>query len=387
MEIPTKRILLIGMLDSIHVARWVGMFRNSGYSFILFPSSPNRNIHPLLVEYTKFTINSQQFVTILNASKFSTVPFWILDKFLKNNIRVFFLKRIVLKFNPDFIHALELQNAGYLVSSLQKKLDLGKKIIVSNYGSDIFWFRKFKNHRNKLRFLLSISSGYIYECVRDLSLAQSLGFCGEFKLLVPNSAGLNKDKFFDPKSSPNNERFMILIKGYQGKFGQSIFALLALIRIKNSLTNYRIVFYSTNMLMQLVIKLCNFFFRMSIESIGKHKLTHDRLLELFRISRIYIGLSKSDGISTSCIEAMAQGCIPIQSDSSCANEWFTDGSSGFLVKYSDFRTIADKVKFLINDNNFIFEAQQINCEVVKNKYDLDDISKKSIDFYDSFLSF
>ena len=126
---------------------------------------------------------------------------------------------------------------------------------------------------------------------------------------------------------------------------------------------------------------------MSIESIGKHKLTHNELLELFRNSRIYIGLSKSDGISTSCIEAMTQGCIPIQSDSSCANEWFTDGSSGFLVKYYDYKNIADKVKFLVNNSIFILEAQQMNFEVVTNNYDLDKISKKSIDFYDSFLSF
>jgi hypothetical protein len=49
-------------------------------------------------------------------------------------------------------------------------------------------------------------------------------------------------------------------------------------------------------------------------------------------ARIYIGASKSDGISTSFLEALCLGAYPIQSNTSCANEWINLGFSGSIIE-------------------------------------------------------
>jgi glycosyltransferase involved in cell wall biosynthesis len=55
------------------------------------------------------------------------------------------------------------------------------------------------------------------------------------------------------------------------------------------------------------------------------------MLDLFASSRIYVGISLSDGISTSLLEAMAMGAFPIQTSTACVDEWFADGVSGYRI--------------------------------------------------------
>jgi hypothetical protein len=49
------------------------------------------------------------------------------------------------------------------------------------------------------------------------------------------------------------------------------------------------------------------------------------MYENFANSRIYIGASRSDGISTSFLEALVLGAYPIQTNTSCGNEWVEKG--------------------------------------------------------------
>ena len=43
-----SKILIIGMADSVHLARWLSQFIDQPIDFTIFPSSPHRRIHPLL---------------------------------------------------------------------------------------------------------------------------------------------------------------------------------------------------------------------------------------------------------------------------------------------------------------------------------------------------
>jgi glycosyltransferase involved in cell wall biosynthesis len=63
---------------------------------------------------------------------------------------------------------------------------------------------------------------------------------------------------------------------------------------------------------------------LDITAHAKDSLSHQQVLELFAKSKIYVGLSESDGISTSMLEAMAMGAIPVQTSTACCDEWFKD---------------------------------------------------------------
>jgi glycosyltransferase involved in cell wall biosynthesis len=60
------------------------------------------------------------------------------------------------------------------------------------------------------------------------------------------------------------------------------------------------------------------------------------MLDLFASARIYMGISLSDGISTSLLEAMAMGAFPIQTSTACVDDWFKPGETGFVI--SDVQT-------------------------------------------------
>jgi len=68
------------------------------------------------------------------------------------------------------------------------------------------------------------------------------------------------------------------------------------------------------------------------------------MLHYYGRARIYIGLSISDAISTSLLEAMVMGAFPIQSCTACADEWIEDGKSGFIVPPEDPHVIAEAIR-------------------------------------------
>ena len=68
---------------------------------------------------------------------------------------------------------------------------------------------------------------------------------------------------------------------------------------------------------------------LDITAHAKRALSHQQVPELFAKSKIYVGLSESDGISTSMLEATAMGAIPMQTSTACGDEWFKD--SGVAV--------------------------------------------------------
>ena len=64
-------------------------------------------------------------------------------------------------------------------------------------------------------------------------------------------------------------------------------------------------------------------------------------MKLFEEAKIYVGVSRSDGISTSLLEAMAMGAIPVQTSTSCCEEWFQD--TGVVVHEISRKSIADAI--------------------------------------------
>ena len=50
LEQTKPRVLVIAMANSIHTARWLSQFRDKSVDVVLFPSTPSRNLHPLITE-------------------------------------------------------------------------------------------------------------------------------------------------------------------------------------------------------------------------------------------------------------------------------------------------------------------------------------------------
>jgi len=257
---------------------------------------------------------------------FLGAPAWLIDVFLLNKLRTFFLKRLMAQWRPDVIHAIEMQNAGYLLLGCSKTLDsleARPRVIVTNFGSDIFWFSRFPKHRDKIGRLLQLANDYSCECHRDVTLAKKLGFTGRVMPVFPNSGGFSSKDLNRPLSAAT-ERTAIAIKGYQGWVGRANIALDAVQLLEEELKRYEIVVYSCNRATIRRAKRLKRETRLDVTYLAKGQLSHRQMMDLFGRSRIYIGISESDGISTSLLEAMACGAIPVQTSTSCYDEWVKD---------------------------------------------------------------
>ena len=375
-----RTVVLVCMADSIHVARWIDQFEPTEVKFILFPSGPNRRVHPKILEMIETGKSFDDQITIVPFGGKLSLPLWALDRFFGDRIRGLLLRRILNETLPDFIHALEFQHAGYVTMRALADKDITTPFIATNYGSDIYWFQQFPKHKAKIQAILGRADLYSAECQRDYLLAKNFGFDGVDLPLGPNAGGVELTGDRSDFQAPS-KRKTIAIKGYHGWVGRALVALDAIESLQHDLRDYEIVVYSANLkvarrALQIGKKLG---LRVSVHK--KNSLSHQGVLGIFAKARIYVGLSLSDGISTSLLEAMSMGAFPIQTSTSCADEWISPGRSGFLIRSLDADEVSRALKLALDDDVLVDEAAEFNKQVIKTKADSGTLKQGAKSFY------
>jgi len=376
-----KRILIVGMADSVHLARWLSQFVDQYIDFTLFPSSPHRRIHPKIKEIIASPSN-QMTVTIQPSSmRWLALPLSALDIPFNNFFRSKLLRRLIFNQKFDLIHVLELQHAGYLLLDTKLTTTL-PKVFLTNWGSDIYWFEQFPKHKAKIVQLLQIASHYSAECQRDIEIVGRLGYTGVTMPVIPNSGGINLDEI--PKSLlPPSRRKKIMIKGYTGFVGRALLSLKACELVAEQLRGYEIVIYSASIKARIRALKLRHIHKVSV-TILKKRTPHHRMIQHFSEARIYVGISLSDGISTSLLEAMATGCYPIQTDTSCANEWLTTDSAQTISDIS-VNSIGESIKYALDNDSEVDTRASSNMATIEARADSAKIQRIAHNFYRTII--
>ena len=100
----------------------------------------------------------------------------------------------------------------------------------------------------------------------------------------------------------------------------------------------------------------------------------------FSKSRIHIGCSKSDGISTAFLESLICGAYPVQTNTSCADEWVDRGALAAIVNL-DSNEILNHVLNALKDDQLVDKAAEINYIVAKKYLDYEVVQKQALEFY------
>jgi glycosyltransferase involved in cell wall biosynthesis len=368
------------MVDSIHVARWIAQFDPTEVKFILFPSGPNRRVHPKILDLIATGKAHDNQIEIVPFGGNLSLPLWALDRFFSNRIRGLLLRGLLKKVSPDYIHALEFQHAGYVTLRALEDQGIQTPLIATNYGSDIYWFQRFPAHKKKIKALLARASLYSAECQRDYLLARKLGFIGSELPLGPNAGGIETDKTSLRLEIPS-KRKTIAIKGYHGWVGRALIAMEAVEILKNELRGFEIVIYSANF--KVAQKAAQLRRRTSLNIVvhKKGSLAHQEVLGIFAKARIYVGLSMSDGISTSLLEAMSMGAFPIQTSTSCADEWIIDGRGGILVWTITPEVVSNSILRALNDDGLVDRALELNLQSINERANSSRLQESSKIFY------
>ena len=378
-----KKVLVVCMFDSIHASRWLSQFTDQEIDFTLFPSKKFKSIHSkltdLLISDGDATYSIAHPIKIPRILGYLDFLFFVeIPKIFSRNYRLYYLRRILAKHSFDFVHALEIQGAGYLCDEaiVNKRF----KFILTNWGSDIFYFQHLEEHLPRIKSALTKADLYSAECQRDYKLAVQFGFKGEQLPCIPNGGGLLTSETLGigiPTSSRNN----IVVKAYGGTFGRGSLAIEAVAKVMENKPEVTTYFYSvTDDLLAQVLELKNIFKSRVNYSTLKKPISHKELERIFSISKMYIGCSISDGISTSFLEALVKGVYPIQTDTSCASEWLIYGVNAELISIEEKNLY--QIMLQVLDPKFEIDYKTIkNFEISKKLLDFHYIRDKALVFY------
>ena len=378
-----RKVLVVCMFDSIHAGRWLSQFVDQDIDFTLFPSKKFKKIHPKLVTLIKS--NKGAKYSIAHPLRFNKILGYLdfllflqLSKIFKRNFRAYYLRRKIAKKKYDFVHALEIQGAGYLCDEAIAKKDF--KFILTNWGSDIFYFQHLPEHLPRIKSVLSKADLYSAECKRDYWLATNLGFKGHQLPCIPNGGGLVDGENLSI-GTPTSLRNNIVVKSYGGTFGRGGLAIEAVTKVLEENPELTAYFYSVtdDLLAQIVEVEAKYGDRVKYSTLKK-PISHAKLQNIFSSSKIYIGCSISDGISTSFLEAIINGVYPIQTNTSCAGEWLEKGIVASLINL-DSTELEMELNRIISEKGSIEEAIVSNLKVASAFLDYGKIRNESLLFY------
>jgi len=379
-----KKILIVGMLDSIHLFRWLSQFQDSPIDFMIFPSKKHKRIHTGTENLLRSKSEAgYSLATFKISTKFhgylDYFVFNVISRFMKLNLRTLFLRRALEKNTFNYVHALEIQGAGYLIEEATRRQSNSHPIILTNWGSDIYFYQDNPKHQQRIRSALELANYYSAECHRDYELARKFGFQGVELPCIPNAGGFVILDQFD--STQASERKNIAAKAYGGQFGRGDIVIESIRLAFNVVPDFTAFLYSvTDDLLQEVIDLTQQFPGRVEFSSRKNPLSQSKMNELFKRSRIYLGASRSDGISTSFLEALNFGCYPIQTDTSCAGDWEKLGAVASIVP-QNVSIVATELIRSLTDDELVDFAQIKNLEVSKEHLSFEKIKAIAATFY------
>ena len=372
------KILFVAFPFSIHTVRWINQLAGEGIELHLYSSHRGAVPHSQLPADVVFHSNGASL------NKKRTLLTKVAEKIIKKKIQSpeQELSQLIQSLQPDVIHSMESQHAGYLVSAVKTGFQ-GTKFpfwIHSNWGIDLHFFGRLQAHTASLHTMLAGIDLLLVEGCRDEDLARQHGYAKKV-LTFPSVGG----GFQIPALAyvPPSQRKLILVKGTQDIVRRGLCAIRALERCAPLLDGYKIIMYSSCTETKIAAEL--FKSNTGIEISILENTTQEEMLALNAAARISLCTNLSDGLPNAMLEAMMTGAFPIQSNTCISEGWIEDGKTGFLVPPEDTDVIAQKIEQTLLNNNLVDEAAAINMALIKSKLSSDYIRPQVLDMYHSIF--
>jgi glycosyltransferase involved in cell wall biosynthesis len=273
------------------------------------------------------------------------------------------LEKQIERIQPDVVHSFVMYLAGVPVLSVMKKFP-NIKWVYSSWGSDMYYYQRQPRHLEGMRKALPYMDYMFADCQRDYTLAKNHGFKGKFMGVFPGGGGFEINSF-KPLIKGQENRNVIIIKGYQGLHGKCIPVLEAILGLERLLKDYRVIVFGA------APEVFEFVEASSLKNFENFKIfgkvPNQKLMEIMGESLIYIGNSTSDGMPNTLLEAIVMDVFPIQSNPGGATaEIIEHKKNGFLIEESENPArIKDLIKEALENIELRKKAISWNSEQVK----------------------
>lgn len=278
------------------------------------------------------------------------------------------LEALIRRLRPDVIHSLEFQSCSYLAAVVRERMgERFPRWMVFSWGSDISLYGRLPEHQQRLKAVLSNCDVFFSDCRRDIPLARALGMRNIPCYIFPGGGGFALKELASLRATPPSRRKRILVKGYQNWAGRSLFALRALELIASHIQEYEVVVFSCSPDVELKARLLSADTGLTVRVAPEQG--HLEMMKLYGQARVTLALSISDGLPNAFLEAMIMGSFPIQSATSCADEWVVDQSTALLVQPESPEDVAQALLRALGDDELVDEAARLNAIVASERLD------------------
>lgn len=374
------KIIFVSM-PSVHAFRWIENLYETEHELYWFDVT-GKNEYALTNKVTILPFIPKRKIPYLKGEHFlrKKVPYLYssIQSLLEvTTAEVFehYLKEI----QPDIIHSFEMQSCSYPILKTMKKFPQ-IKWIYSCWGSDLFYYQSFYLERIKIKKALRLVHLFHSDNYRDIAIAKKIGYQGNFTEIIPGGSGYHLDLIGNFQED-YSKRKIILVKGYEHKFGRALNVIKALefLYAKGILKDFQIkVFGSHDVVMKYIKEK-----QLPFYCYTRNQLQHTEVLNLMGDTAIYIGNSISDGTPNTLIEALLQGAFPIQSSPGGVIDYLVeDGNNAIIIKNPEnIDSIINTIKFVINSYSLREKAFNYNVSKFRAIYDFDVVKNKIVALY------
>ncbi|ACL59217.1 glycosyl transferase group 1 [Methylobacterium nodulans ORS 2060] len=378
-------IAIVAMVNSIHVARWLGMVRDCDLRFVVIPvmrAPPIGELAPfrLVSKADDLCDLKRGELGVFDHGSVSWAEAEAVDfgagfkreehpafQSSTHVVTAHHVTSAIRALDPDLVHSMEVQVAGYLTLEAKRRMGAAfPRWLLSNWGSDIQLFVKLPAHRPIIHRLFGQIDAYWAECGRDVALARRLGYEGVAFDPIPASGGMRVDGAL--AVLPPSQRRSILVKGYHGWSGRGLHILSAIYLAAPQLRSNPIRVLFTGPQASGSIAEIRQAAGLDIEA-APHLEQHADAMRRLAEARVVVGTGISDGIGTTLLEAMSVGTFPIVANTSCASEWVRNGRDAFIVDPHDTAAMAEALVRAVQDDELVDAAALRNRDEVSQRWD------------------
>ncbi len=357
------KILMVSVFSN-HFFNWVLQLKESGHDVYWFDVN-DANTYVKRIDFVYQTVKWKRKVEYPGRFWLKT-NFPSFEAFIERYNQREFINVFKKKFNeikPDIVHSFEMQTSCVAILKIMNNHP-NIKWIYSPWGTDLYYYQHEPEKLNGIKMAFKRLDYMFSDCNRDFIIAKNHGFKGEYLGTFPGGGGYDLDEANSLVNEFKNRR-IILIKGYQDKFGRCNSVLDAILEIECDIKDFEIIVFAATT--EVLEKVKDHRFNKMKNIVVKGKIARGEVLALMGKSLIYIGNSISDGMPNTLLEAIVMEAFPIQSNPGGASaEIIEHGKNGLLIENpEDINEIALLIKRTVQDPELLRSGIAYNTANVK----------------------
>ncbi|MCH8741625.1 glycosyltransferase family 4 protein [Patescibacteria group bacterium] len=353
-------ICFLGNASTVHMIKWAGFLSGNGHDVHLF-SFENPETQDLK-GINMHIIDRKKYLGLKPINFLMNLP---------SNLSQ--LKKLIKEIKPGIIHAHYVSSYGIIASLLKFR-----PFVVTVWGSDVLVAPK-NFFPLKLAIKYAFSKADLITCdAEHMKEAMIKLGVNESKIKIINF-GVDTKRFMPgPKSEEIKERLgfsnnkLIISLKWPDPISDYETLIKAAILVLKKNPESRFIILGPTSFPSYLKELKNIVNKLGINNEFKFlgNVSYDKVPEYLKTSDIYVSTSLSDaGLSSATAEAMSCGLPVIITDFGDNKKWVENNKNGFLFETKDYKRLAEKITYLLNNENIGKEFGEISRRIIREKND------------------